>query len=138
MTPLPKVNYAMYNETKLRVLCADLGLATDGNKSVLSTRHKEFVNLYNANIDRRHPLPRRELLRQSAQWDATQQTVGRREMKKLNGEEWGKQCKDNFAELAKRARETAKKRKVEDRPNGDGEEGMQERRLRSSQEETIA
>jgi DNA repair protein Rad18 len=136
--PLPKVNYAMCNDAKLRALCSDLGLPTDGNRSVLSARHKEFVNLNNANIDRQHPLPQRELLRQSAQWEATQQTVGRKEMKKLNGEEWGKQCKDNFAELAKKARETAKKRNVEERPNGDDGKGMREKRLRSSQEETIA
>ena len=48
-TPLPKLNYAMYNETKLRAILAEQGLSTTGNKSLLSARHKEFVNLHNAN-----------------------------------------------------------------------------------------
>src|SRR5436190_1724528 len=33
--PLPKLNYAMYNETKLRAILAEHGLSTAGNKSLL-------------------------------------------------------------------------------------------------------
>jgi hypothetical protein len=60
--------------------------------------------------------------------------------KDLDGDEWGKKCKDDFAELARMARETVKKRKVDVAKSGEGTsvEGMRAGRSRSSQEETIA
>jgi len=114
LTPLPKVNYTMYNETKLRQLLAELGLPTHGNKVLLSARHKEYVNLHNANIDRRHPQSQRELLRQLERWDATQHVLMRGEKRKeLDGNEWASKWGDDFADLARRARDTAKRRKTE-------------------------
>jgi E3 ubiquitin-protein ligase RAD18 len=104
----------MYNDSKLRSLLSELGLSTYGNRSLLSARHKEFVNLHNSNIDRARPQSRAELLRQLERWDATQQTLSRGEKRKdLDGKEWGIKCKDDFQELARRARESAKRRKVE-------------------------
>ena len=146
MTPLPKVNYAMYNDSKLRLLLSELGLSTYGNRSLLSARHKEFVNLHNSNIDRPHPQSRAELLRQLERWDATQQTLSRGEKRKdLDGKEWGIKCKDDFQELARRARETAKRRKVEKEVSkeqgavveGDGMNGEGPSAVISSQE-TVA
>lgn len=135
LTPLPKVNYAMFNEPKLRGLLSELGLPTYGNKSLLSARHKEYVNLHNANIDRRHPQSQRELLRQLERWDATQQTVMRGEKRKdFDGKEWASKWGDDFADLAKRARETAKKRGTGSTQNA--ESAREE--VKSSQDGTIA
>lgn len=116
LTPLPKLNYAMYNDKTLRTILSDLGLPTYGNKALLSARHKEYVNLHNANIDRRHPLPQKELLRELNGWDITQAQImnsSKGEKRRFDGEEWEERCKDEFAELARRARESAKRKKVE-------------------------
>jgi E3 ubiquitin-protein ligase RAD18 len=151
MTRIPKVNYAMYNDSKLRGLLAELGLPTYGNRSLLSTRHKEYVNLHNANIDRPHPQSRTDLIRQLERWDATQQTLSRGEKRKeLDGKEWGVKCKDDFADLARQARASAKRRKVEhnvsddaqqqnvEASNGDTANNMGSSIVMSSQEETVA
>jgi E3 ubiquitin-protein ligase RAD18 len=141
--PLPKVNYAIHNDKSLRTLLSDLGLPAWGSKSLMSARHKEFVNLHNANIDRRQPRSKKELLRELEKWDETQHTLTRGvKRKELNGEEWGKKCQDDFVELARQARETAKKRKVQAQSgegiNEDIHEEKQGKMLLSSQEETVA
>ena len=113
-TPLPKLNYVMYNESKLRSLLANHGLPTHGNKFLLAARHKEFVNLYNANIDRRNPLSRNEILEQMGKWDVMQQgLMGLKRKDRVDSVEWGKKFEESFADLTKRARESvAKKQKV--------------------------
>jgi E3 ubiquitin-protein ligase RAD18 len=117
-TPLPKLNYAMYNESKLRSMLAEQGLSTIGNKALLSARHKEFVNLHNANIDRRYPLSRQEILKQLEIWDAT---VSRQEKRKeLDGVEWGRKFGNSFADLTKLARESMKRRKIGEGDDGEG------------------
>ena len=85
-------------------------------------------------------------MRQLERWDATQQTLSRGEKRKdLDGKEWGIKCKDDFQELARRARETAKRRKVEKEVSkeqgavvdGDGMNGEGPSAVISSQE-TVA
>ena len=113
--PLPKVNYAMYNETKLRAILAEHGLSTAGNKSLLSARHKEFVNLHNANIDRRNPQSREEILKQLEKWDAIQQSLQLKRKQELDGVAWGRKFEESYADLTKLARESVtKRRKVVD------------------------
>jgi E3 ubiquitin-protein ligase RAD18 len=137
INPLPKLNYAMYNEAKLRSMLAGHRLPTHGNKALLIARHKEFVNLYNANIDRQSPQSHQELLRGMAEWESAQQMLNRGEKRKeFDTEEWGRKCKDEFAELTKRARENAKKQRIEQR-NGSVSEA-EPSVVRSSQEETVA
>jgi E3 ubiquitin-protein ligase RAD18 len=126
----------MYNESKLRSMLAEQGLSTFGNKSQLSARHKEFVNLHNANIDRRYPLSRQEILKELEIWDAT---VPRQEKRKeLDGAEWGRKFGDSFADLTKLARESVKRRKIEEKEE-DGEETKTGVTSSSSQgEKTVA
>ena len=117
-TPLPKLNYAMYNETKLRAILAEHGLSTTGNKSLLSARHKEFVNLHNANIDRRNPQSRPEILKQLEKWDITQQSLQLKRKQELDGVEWGRKFEESYADLTKLARESAAKRRKVVEDNG--------------------
>jgi len=107
----------MYNDTKLRQRLSELGLPTHGNKALLSARHKEWVNLHNANIDSKYPRSRQELLIELQRWDITQQHImnsTRGDKRRLDGEDWERKCKDEFTELARRARESAKRKKVGD------------------------
>jgi E3 ubiquitin-protein ligase RAD18 len=133
-TPLPKLNYAMYNETKLRAILAEQGLSTIGNKSILSARHKEFVNLHNANLDRRNPQSRHEILKQLENWDITQQSLPLKRKQELDGLEWGRKFEESYADLTKTARESvAKRRKVV------GEDTIEDTSVKSSsQEERVA
>jgi E3 ubiquitin-protein ligase RAD18 len=137
--PLPKLNYAMYNDKQLRAKLSEHALSTYGNKAVLIARHKEYVNVHNANIDRLHPQSRQEILRQMERWDATQQTLVRPEKRKeLDGEEWGRRCKSDFEDLARQAKESLKRRKLaEQNANGEGT-SVAVAPPKSSQEETIA
>ena len=137
--PLPKLNYAMYNDKQLRAKLSEHALSTYGSKTVLIARHKEYVNVHNANIDRLHPQSRQEILRHMEQWDATQQTLVRPEKRKeLNGEEWGRRCKSDFEDLARQAKESIKRRKLAEQ-SADGEgTSVAVAPSKSSQEETIA
>jgi E3 ubiquitin-protein ligase RAD18 len=116
-------------------MLSEHGLSTYGTKSQLSARHKEYVNLYNANLDRLHPQSQQELLKQVERWDAIQQTLARGEKRKIDGEEWGKVYNDTYAALGRQARENLKKRKVEEKETVNGEGTTV---VRSSQEETVA
>jgi E3 ubiquitin-protein ligase RAD18 len=128
----------MYNETKLRQLLAELGLPIHGNKALLSARHKEYVNLHNANIDRRYPQSQRELLKQLERWDATQQVLARGEKRKeVDGKEWAAKWGDDFADLARQARESAKRRKTESIQNGEKAKDVSYEEITSSQEGTM-
>ena len=125
LTPLPKINYSLYTETKLRTVLNAFSLPTHGNKALLSARHKEYVNLYNANIDRRNPLSQKELLKQIGEWEAVQARLsssasGEGKRKEIDGAEWERRFEGDFADLARRARESAKRRKMDQEGVGDG------------------
>lgn len=133
VNPLPKLNYALYNEAKLRLLLTEHGLPTYGNKTLLSARHREYVNLYNANIDRTNPQSRQEILKQLEKWDLTQQTLARQDKRKeLDNEEWERKCRDEFSELARLARESGKRQRLE--KQNETSEQTSPSDIRSSQE----
>jgi len=129
----------MHIDKQLRAKLSEHGLSTQGSKPVLIARHKEYVNVHNANIDRLHPQSRQELLKHMERWDATQQTLVRPEKRKeLDGEEWGRRCKSDFEDLARQAKESVKRRKMaEPSVNGEGT-SVAIAPATSSQEETIA
>ncbi|PAV23316.1 dna repair [Pyrrhoderma noxium] len=49
---LPKQNYSVVKDKRLRELLADYQLATTGSREQLIARHSQFVLLFNANLDR--------------------------------------------------------------------------------------
>jgi len=125
-TPLPKINYTLYSEAKLRTVLNTLSLPTHGNKALLSARHKEYVNLYNANIDRRNPLPQHALLQQIREWEVVQARLsgsanGEGKRKEIDGVEWGRRFEGDFADLTRRARESTKRQKMDHEGSGEGE-----------------
>ncbi|KAJ1559917.1 E3 ubiquitin-protein ligase rad18 [Nowakowskiella sp. JEL0078] len=99
---------------------ADLGLPFHGDKRVLEARHKQFRNMYNANLDRDHPKSQSELLRDLLRWEEQmssvntngfQSTTGHQktEIDEMKKQIWASKHKDQFAELI----EATKKRKTE-------------------------
>ncbi|KAI8889000.1 hypothetical protein K501DRAFT_282449 [Backusella circina FSU 941] len=50
-----KVVYALKNEKQMRDILKDLGLPDHGDKALKIWRHKEYINIYEANADSSHP-----------------------------------------------------------------------------------
>ncbi|EME40683.1 hypothetical protein DOTSEDRAFT_46986, partial [Dothistroma septosporum NZE10] len=67
-----ELNYSMMKETALTKKMKELGLPAWGTKLLMTTRHKEWVNIWNANCDSNHPRSRRTLLHDLDVWERTQ------------------------------------------------------------------
>ncbi|ORZ17175.1 hypothetical protein BCR42DRAFT_414074 [Absidia repens] len=59
-----KIVYDMYKEKDLRRLLRDLDLPNHGDKSQMVWRYKEYVTMYNANMDSPDPMDITKLMRQ--------------------------------------------------------------------------
>jgi len=69
---LPSLSYSIINENALRKKIGTLGIPNWGSKQLLSRRHTEWVNLWNANCDSLKPRTKRELLHDLDVWERTQ------------------------------------------------------------------
>ncbi|KAI9745580.1 MAG: E3 ubiquitin-protein ligase rad18 [Claussenomyces sp. TS43310] len=69
---LPEVSYSLIKDNALRKRMADLGISTLGNRTQLEQRHREWLNLWNANCDSTKPRPRTELLQDLQIWERAQ------------------------------------------------------------------
>ena len=69
---LPTINYSLFKDQALRNKLKDLGIPNWGSKQLLQRRHTEWLNLWNANCDSRHPRSKRELLGDLETWERTQ------------------------------------------------------------------
>ncbi|PSN62125.1 DNA repair protein rad18 [Corynespora cassiicola Philippines] len=69
---LPGINYATCNETTLRKKLKALGINSTGSKELMIRRHREWLNIYNANCDAgKNRKSNKELLKELAQWENT-------------------------------------------------------------------
>ncbi|KAH0291521.1 DNA repair protein rad18 [Aureobasidium namibiae CBS 147.97] len=116
---LTELNYSLLNEKALRKKLQELGIPSTGSKTLLSRRHTEYVNLWNANVDAEAPRSKRELLAELAKWDRSigrdyadgagggiaAAAQGNNVMKKdFDAKAWEKGNKDDFARLIAEAR----------------------------------
>lgn len=69
---LPEVSYSLFKDNALRRKMAELGISTAGNRTQLEQRHKEWLNLWNANCDATRPRRKADLLQDLAIWERTQ------------------------------------------------------------------
>jgi E3 ubiquitin-protein ligase RAD18 len=116
---LTELNYSLLNEKALRKKLSELGLPSTGSKTLLSRRHTEYVNLWNANVDAEAPLSKRQLLNELQKWD---RSIGREPdsfgtsnqvMKKdFDAKAWSTGNKDDFARLIEEARKGRGKQKT--------------------------
>ncbi|GAO50956.1 DNA repair protein rad18 [Saitoella complicata NRRL Y-17804] len=125
MKRLPKLNYALHTESKLRTHLSTLSIPTHGPKPLLQRRHAEWVSLWNANLDALHPKPKRELLRELGEWERTMAAgevrgldgivgKGKGKGREVDLEGWGRRHEDDFKDLIAKARGAGKKRKREE------------------------
>ncbi|EMR08765.1 DNA repair protein rad18 [Pneumocystis murina B123] len=113
---LPKLNYALLSESKLRSELKSLGLKISGDKAMLQRRHTEWINLWNANIDSKTPVSKRILLEKLDAWDQMQ--LKTTTMKNISDKDWIQTYKTDFENLIENARQS-KKRKADTSPKNE-------------------
>ncbi|KTW27314.1 DNA repair protein rad18 [Pneumocystis carinii B80] len=113
---LPKLNYALLSESKLRSELKSLGLKISGDKAMLQRRHTEWINLWNANIDSKTPVSKRILLEKLDAWDQMQ--LKTTSMKNISDKNWMQTYKTDFDNLIENARQS-KKRKTDTSPKNE-------------------
>jgi len=63
------IAYYLMSENQLRKELKKLNIPSHGDKALLSKRHAEFINLYNANCDLPHPKPHHLLVEELKRWE---------------------------------------------------------------------
>ncbi|KAF7560235.1 hypothetical protein G7046_g3905 [Stylonectria norvegica] len=69
---LPALNYSMYKEQALRKKMSEIGISSQGSRSLIEKRHKEWMTIWNANCDAARPKKRADLLQDLDVWERTQ------------------------------------------------------------------
>lgn len=102
---LPSVAYSLMTERKLREVVRDLGIPSRGDKQILEQRHKEWINMWNANVDSKHQKSKRELLEELSEWEktVTESTVST-DIKKIDTKQWNNAHSTDFQDLIAAAR----------------------------------
>ncbi|CAK1358204.1 Postreplication repair E3 ubiquitin-protein ligase rad18 [Cercospora beticola] len=67
-----ELNYGMLKDKALSAKLKEQGLPAFGSKQLMINRHREWVNIWNANCDSNSPRSRRDLLRDLDVWEKTQ------------------------------------------------------------------
>ncbi|KAJ5200572.1 Zinc finger RING-type [Penicillium cf. griseofulvum] len=111
---LPAINYSILKDNSLRKKLRDLGIPDWGQKQLLQRRHTEWMNLWNANCDSKHPKSKRILLQELEIWERTQGghatapspfTTSNNVMRKdFDANEWSNNHDDDFKRLIANAR----------------------------------
>ncbi|CAG7937041.1 unnamed protein product [Penicillium nalgiovense] len=111
---LPAINYSILKDNALRKKLRDLGIPDWGQKQLLQRRHTEWMNLWNANCDSKHPKSKRVLLQELDIWERTQGghatgpspfTTSNNVMRKdFDASEWSNNHDDDFKRLIANAR----------------------------------
>ncbi|WFD37702.1 RING-type E3 ubiquitin transferase [Malassezia japonica] len=123
---LTRPQYQLKSERDLRKLLSSLDLPSHGNKERLVERHRQWVNLYNANLDA-SPANRESLarLRRHLQaWDRGQDEVASHNKDKVVANErqyqsWLNTHRGHYADLAAQARASLAKKPTPSEPPED-------------------
>lgn len=102
-----ELNYGMLKENALSKKLKEQGLLGTGSKQLMINRHREWVNIWNANCDSNSPRSRRELLRELDVWEKTQggkapqgNGLSHAVMRKdFDGNAYSKRHQDDFSRL---------------------------------------
>jgi E3 ubiquitin-protein ligase RAD18 len=132
-TPLPDrlagLNYSLLNDKALRKKLTELGIPATGSKALLSRRHTEWVDLWNANVDADAPRTKRELLDELRKWDRSigrepdQFGVANQVMKKdFDADAWKSGNKDEFSRLIEQARQGRNKQQQQPQEDSDSKD----------------
>ncbi|GME80391.1 unnamed protein product [Ambrosiozyma monospora] len=106
--------------SKLKEKLQSFGLTTHGTRAQLETRLKEYISLYNANLDSVNPVNERVLKSKLSQWEYLQNKQpssshagsDRDSDHQEEKREWNEKYKDDYRSLIAKARANMKKTKV--------------------------
>lgn len=113
--PQDRINELHYSGLKDQAFTKklkELGIPTWGSKQVMTNRHREWVNIWNANCDSNHPRSKPELLRDLDIWERTQggrapaqNALKSGVMRKdFDGDAYSRKHQDDFSKLIADAR----------------------------------
>jgi E3 ubiquitin-protein ligase RAD18 len=102
-----ELNYSMLKDNALTKKLKEAGIPSGGGRQVMINRHREWVNIWNANCDSTRPRTKRELLHDLDVWDRTQggkapsaQGLSSTIMRKdFDGDAYSKRHQDDFSRL---------------------------------------
>jgi E3 ubiquitin-protein ligase RAD18 len=107
-----ELHYSGMKDGQFSKKLKDLGIPAWGTKQLMISRHKEWVNIWNANCDSASPRTQRELLKDLDTWERTQ--GGRAPMpnglstnvmrKDFDGAAYSRNHQDEFSKLIEEAR----------------------------------
>jgi E3 ubiquitin-protein ligase RAD18 len=108
MQKLPSIAYSLMTERKLRDLVRDLGIPFKGDKQTLEKRHKEWINLWNANVDSKIQKTKTDLLAELDGWERTADviTTPSADIKKIDTKAWNSTHSSDFRDLIAAARQS--------------------------------
>ena len=104
---ISELNYSLLKEQAMARKLREQGIPTWGSKQLMVSRHKEWVNLWNANCDSSYPRSKRELLNELDVWERTQGgkapnvegLVNGVMRKDFDGAGWARKNQDDFSRL---------------------------------------
>ncbi|KAK5730751.1 E3 ubiquitin-protein ligase rad18 [Elasticomyces elasticus] len=109
---IAELNYSLLKEQPMRKKLEEIGIPGWGSKQLMTKRHTEWVNLWNANCDSSLPRSKKELLLDLETWERTQggrapesRGMGSGVMRKdFDGVGWASRHGDEFTRLIADAR----------------------------------
>ncbi|KAI5804983.1 hypothetical protein EDC01DRAFT_610190 [Geopyxis carbonaria] len=115
LKPLPKLTYSLLKEAKLRDKLRELGIPSHGTKKLMQDRHTEWTNIWNANVDSNRQRSKQELLKNLEIWERAHIKPANNKTKgpEWSDVRWAHKNQDNFSSLVQKAKQNAKRRKVE-------------------------
>lgn len=100
-----------FTETKLRDRLRNQGISIKGNKTRLKQRYTEWVTIYNASVESRHPQTIPELRRRMSQWDRMQdQSHEAPNLKDVDAAQWTTAHQSDFDALVEQARQSKRRK----------------------------
>ncbi|KAI9269948.1 hypothetical protein BY458DRAFT_510355 [Sporodiniella umbellata] len=111
-----KVVYAMQTDKDMKKILKDLGLPEEGDKAQKIWRHREYSNLYHANVDCHKPVSMDTLLRRLAEMERTQGASKNNQAKRkhFDADTYNDKYKDEFTKLIQAAQKRKKPSKEKD------------------------
>ncbi|KAK9373173.1 uncharacterized protein V1513DRAFT_450046 [Lipomyces chichibuensis] len=107
---LPKLQYDLFNDSKLRSKLVELGLPAYGTRVQLQQRHTEWVSLWNANADSNNPKTKKQLLRDLNDWESNLTKYAVQKVSANDLATWGRTHSNEFDDLIARAKKNVQKK----------------------------
>ncbi|KAK9468861.1 hypothetical protein V1512DRAFT_258090 [Lipomyces arxii] len=108
---LPKLQYGLLTDSKLRSRMTELGISSHGTRAQLQARHSEFVSLWNANTDSANPKSKTQLIRELTAWESNMARYSKEKVDSIDDmDQWKQKHSTDFDSLIQKARKGVTKK----------------------------